>query len=69
MTKKNVDKVEIYFKVNERILGQSRPETRPKSTTIITALQNRTILDIRAIQPPVQPPVIELISIDFYCVV
>ncbi|CAF3828529.1 unnamed protein product [Rotaria magnacalcarata] len=41
--------------LNERILGTSRPATRPKSTAMST-LQSRTVLDIRSIQPPIQPP-------------
>ncbi|CAF3587047.1 unnamed protein product [Rotaria sordida] len=39
--------------LNERLLGIPRSQTRPKSSTIIN-LQNRSILDIRAIQPPIQ---------------
>ncbi|CAF3429627.1 unnamed protein product [Rotaria socialis] len=41
--------------LNDRILGAPRPATRPKSTAMST-LQNRTVLDIRSIQPPIQPP-------------
>ncbi|CAF2534220.1 unnamed protein product [Rotaria sp. Silwood2] len=43
--------------LNERLLGTSRPSTRPKTTTTTTTtslLQNRTVLDIRCIQPPMQ---------------
>jgi hypothetical protein len=57
MNEKNINEIEFYFKVNERILGTSRSSTRPKSSTI-TTLQNRSILDIRAIQPPIQTAVI-----------
>jgi hypothetical protein len=45
----------ITFKVNERLIGTSRPSTRPKSTA--STRQNRTVLDIRSVQPPSQPPV------------
>ncbi|CAF5162855.1 unnamed protein product, partial [Rotaria sp. Silwood1] len=39
--------------LNERFLGIPRSQGRPKSSTVIN-LQNRSILDIRAIQPPIQ---------------
>ncbi|CAF3355299.1 unnamed protein product [Rotaria sp. Silwood1] len=39
--------------LNERLLGTPRPSTRPKTTTT-NVLQNRTVLDIRSIQPPMQ---------------
>lgn len=44
------------FKVSERLIGpQGRSSARPRSTS--SALQNRTVLDIKAIQPPIQQTV------------
>lgn len=43
----------VFSTVNERLLGRSRCVTRPKSSNM-TPLHNRTLLDIRSIQPPVQ---------------
>ncbi len=48
--------------MSERIISSSRSGTRPRSSTI-TSEQNRTLLDIRAIPPPIQPTVI---SVDDY---
>lgn len=50
----------IYFIVNERVLGVPRAVSRPKSLNPVS-LQNRTILDIRAIQAPVATSVILII--------
>jgi hypothetical protein len=43
------------FQVNERLTGAPRSSARPRSTG--SNLQNRTVLDIRTIQPPIQPSV------------
>jgi hypothetical protein len=43
------------FQVNERLTGAHRSSARPRSTG--SNLQNRTVLDIRTIQPPIQPSV------------
>ena len=59
---KHIHKFEFYYTVNERLLGTPRPGTRPKSTTVIN-LQNRTLLDIRSIQPPSQTPVTYFIQL------
>lgn len=45
--------------LNERLLGIPRPSTRPKSTA---ATPNRTILDIRSIQPTIQAPNLKRIT-------
>lgn len=40
--------------VNERLIGTARSHGRPKSTSSAVA---RTVLDIRAVQPPIPTPV------------
>jgi hypothetical protein len=55
----------LYFKVNERLIGTPRPLTRPRSTT--SARQSRTVLDIRSVQPPTQPPVKKKLKFNFNC--
>lgn len=67
MINKKKYKLIWIFKVSERILGTSRSEPRPKSSTI--TVQNRAMLDIRAIQPPTQAPVIYLLFILFVFVI
>lgn len=40
--------------VNDRLIGTARSQGRPKSTSSTIP---RTVLDIRAVQPPIPPPV------------
>ena len=40
--------------VNDRLIGTARSHGRPKSTSSVVP---RTVLDIRAVQPPIPPPV------------
>lgn len=45
----------LAAQLNERLIGAARPfSSRPKSSG--TALQNRSVLDIRSIQPPIIQP-------------
>ncbi|CAF1127974.1 unnamed protein product, partial [Adineta steineri] len=43
----------VSVHLNERLIGPSRPAHTPKSPTI-SSTQNHTVLDVRAIQPPIQ---------------